>query len=436
MTRPTYIPATGTDREVMLRRIGADSIDDLFRDIPSSVALPDLDLAPPLSELDLQRALQQRAEASLDQSRALSFLGGRARRHFSPAVVDQVLLRGEFYTAYTPYQPEVAQGTLQVIFELQSMVSALTALDVTNAGMYDCATALAEGALMACRVTKREHVVALDSVAPSLLAVVRTYLEAQDIPLEVRPEAGDLSRSAALLVQHPTSLGLLDDPAPLAQAAHDAGALLVAVYDPISLGILAPPGDWGADIAVGEGQPLGIATSYGGPYLGLFSCRQDFLRQLPGRIAGETKDTQGRTGYVLTLQAREQHIRRERATSNVCTNTALMGLAATVYLGALGPEGLREQALACYHKAHYAADALAEVGIPRWRPDVPFFNEFVVMVPGSPAAVIDRLWRDHGILAGTDVSDRVPGGLLLAVTELHSRADIDRLASTLSEVLA
>jgi glycine dehydrogenase subunit 1 len=435
---PSYVPNTDADRQAMLEAIGVASIDDLFTDIPPTVRDPALNLADGEPELTLMRRLNRMASRNASAATHTSFLGGGAYHHFIPSVVNHMLLRGEFYTAYTPYQPEVAQGTLQAIFEFQSYISDLTAMDVTNAGMYDGATSLAEAALMACRLTGRHQVVALDTVSPHLLEVVRTYIAGQGIGLRtVSPDAVDLTdQDATLLVQHPNRFGYLEDVYRLQDQVRAAGALFVACYSPVSLGILAPPGDYDADIAVAEGHVFGTPVSFGGPFLGLFSCKEQFVRQMPGRIAGQTKDADGRTGYVLTLQAREQHIRRERATSNVCTNTALMALGATIHLAALGPQGLREVAEACYHKAHYLRDQIAT--IPGFDPvDSPlgFFNEFVVRCPVAPSGLLDAL-AERGFLGGFPVHDAIPNGLQIAVTELHTREELDAFAQALREVTA
>jgi len=362
-----------------------------------------------------------------------SFLGAGAYRHFIPSTVGHVVGRSEFYTAYTPYQPEISQGTLQTMFELQSMTCELTAMDVSNAGMYDGASALAEACLMACRVTGRERIAVHSSLNPSYLAVVRTYAHGPEIPVDVVDGEPLTGEHACLAVQQPSFLGALEDAQALSDAAHAAGALLIAAVNPISLGMLTPPGEYGADIAVAEGQPLGWPVNFGGPYLGLFACRNEYVRQMPGRIVGRTADMDGRTAYVLTLQTREQHIRRERATSNICTSQQLVGLAATVYLATVGKHGLRQIAEACYHKAHYAAALIGRIDGYRVEHALPFFNEFVLRCP-QPAAEVNRLLLERDIIGGLDVSERLDYGMLLCVTEMNTREEIERLAAALAEV--
>lgn len=429
-----YIPHTESDRQEMLRAIGVASISELFADLPQHLRDPVLHLPPPLSELELDREMRALAARNLSVQDYACFLGAGAYQHFIPSVVNHVLARGEFATSYTPYQAEISQGTLQSIFEYQSMICELTGMEVSNAGLYDGASTLAEAALMACRGTGRGRILLLDTVHPHYEAVVRTYVQSQGLEV-VSCAAEGLSLDegdACLVVQHPNFFGALEESAALSEAAHRAGALLVACVDPISLGLLKPPGAYGADIVVGEGQPLGTPLSFGGPYLGVFACRERYVRQMPGRLVGRTTDSQGRGGYVLTLQAREQHIRRERATSNVCTAEALVALAATVYLAALGPQGLRHVAALCYHKAHYAASRIAQLPGYSIALERPFFKEFVVRCPQPPAAINRRL-LERRIIGGLDVSYRFPQGMLLCVTEVHPREEIDRLVEALAE---
>jgi glycine dehydrogenase subunit 1 len=362
-----------------------------------------------------------------------SFIGGGAYRHFIPSTVGHVISRGEYYTAYTPYQPEISQGTLQTMFELQSMTCELMAMDVANAGMYDGASALAEACLMACRVTGRERIAVHSSVHPSYLAVVRTYAHGPGLAVDVVDGEPLTDAHACLAIQQPSFLGTLENARSLSDTAHAAGALLIAAVNPISLGLLNPPGEYGADIAVAEGQPLGWPVNFGGPYLGLFACRNEYIRQIPGRIVGRTTDMDGRTAYVLTLQTREQHIRRERATSNICTSQQLVGLAATVYLTTVGKHGLRQIAEACYHKAHYAAALISRIDGFQVDDAKPFYNEFVVRCP-LPAAEINRRLLERDIIGGLDVGDHVPNGMLLCVTEMNTRDEIERLTSALAEV--
>ena len=366
-----------------------------------------------------------------------SFLGAGSYHHFIPSIVKAIMTRGEFLTAYTPYQPEVSQGTLQVIFEFQTMISALYGMEVANAGMYDGATSVAEAVLMACRVTRRQQVIVADTVAPAYRQVIVTYCQAQGIAIDVVPAdqaaASVTEATAGVVVQYPNFYGSLEDLAGLGAAAHADGALLVVSADPLAMGMLRPPGEFGADIVTGEGQPIGIPPSFGGPYLGLFSCKQQYIRQMPSRLVGRTTDTEGRTGYVLTLQTREQHIRRERATSNICTNEALYALASSIYLAAMGRNGLRQVAELCYHKAHYAADTIGKLNGYSRPQSADFFQEFVVSCPVAPAEVNRRL-MERNILGGLDVSDRFDNGMLLCVTEMNSRADIDALVFALAEI--
>jgi glycine dehydrogenase subunit 1 len=374
------------------------------------------------------------------------FLGAGAYNHFVPSAVDQILRRAEFYTAYTPYQPEISQGTLQAIFEYQSLICALSGMDVANASHYDGGTALAEAALMAVAATRnRRTIVVAPSVNPQYRAVLRTYVQAAGIRIlgDERPDAttDDLlalvdNTTAALILQSPDFFGTLHDLKPLVERAHAAGALLVTHFDPIGLGLFQTPGEAGADIATAEGQPLGVGLSFGGPYLGIFTCNEKYVRKMPGRLAGATLDLNGQLGYVLTLQAREQHIRREHATSNICTNQGLMALAAAVYLGLVGRQGLRRLAELCYHRAHYAAAQIANVPGYAVVDRGPFFKEFVVRCP-RPVAEINAMLRERGIIGGYDLARDYPylgNAMLLCVTEMNSKADIDALVDTLKSI--
>jgi glycine dehydrogenase subunit 1 len=418
----------------MLERIGVASAAELFDDIPPQCRNPGMTLPPPLSELELQRELSQLAARNRPAGEMPCFLGAGAYRHFIPSVVDHVIRRGEFATSYTPYQPEISQGTLQAIFEFQSLVCELTGMDVANAGMYDGASALAEACLMAVRIKGRRRLALLSTLNPAYEQVVRTYAGGHDLAVDV-VEPGDAALTdehACLVVQQPNFFGYLEEATALAGKARQAGALYIVVPDPISLGMFRPPGDYGADIVVGEGQALGVPLSFGGPYVGLFACRSEHIRQMPGRLVGRTQDVDGRTGYVLTLQTREQHIRRERATSNICTNEQLVALAATVYLCAMGKQGLPQVAELCYHKSHYAAERIA--ALPGYSLPLAgaFFKEFVVRCPQPPREVNSAL-LERGIIGGLDVSERVENGLLLCVTEMNSRDEIDRLVAALEE---
>ena len=430
-----YIPNTDDDRRVMLDRIGVASVDALFDDIPEHCRNPGLLLPQPLSEQELVAELAGIAARNWSVAEMPCFLGGGAYRHFIPSVVDYVTRQGAFATAYTPYQPEISQGTLQSIFEFQSLVCELTGMDVANAGMYDGASALAEACLMAVRVTGRERLALLSTVNPRYRCIVQTYAEGHSLPVDiVTPKEISLTDDhACLVVQQPNFFGYFEDVAALEKQAHAAGALYIVVPDAISLGMFRPPGEYGADIVVAEGQPLGIPLSFGGPYVGLFAAKQDYVRQMPGRLVGRTKDVEGRTGYVLTLQTREQHIRRERATSNICSNEQLCALAATVYLCAMGRQGLRQVAELCYHKAHYAAEKVGELPGYSLPLTGDFFQEFIVSCPRPPAAINAEL-LERRIIGGLDVSDSIENGMLLCVTEVNTREEIDALVETLGEI--
>ncbi len=430
-----YLPNTPADIEAMLQKIGVRSFEELVSDIPPELrSQAEIKLPAGLSELQVRDRIESLARENMP---AISFLGGGVYDHYVPSAVDHILLRSEFYTAYTPYQAEVSQGTLQVIFEFQSLIAELTGLEVANASMYDGATALAEAGLMACNHTKRKRLVVSSLVNPNYRQVLRTYSRGLGIEVaEIRWNQGatdldDLKRqaegAAAVLVQHPNFLGFLESVEEMGRIAHQAGALFVVSVDPISLGLLKPPGAYGADIATGEGQPLGISLSYGGPYLGLLAARQTLLRLMPGRIVGLTNDVKGRQGLVLTMQAREQHIRREKATSNICSNEALCALAATVYLSLLGKSGFRRVAELCLQKAHYLAGRLP----PAF--DRPFFREFPVKIGSDLKQRMEEIQR-QGILPGLDLGRYYPeleGHLLIALTEKRTQEQMDRLAAGL-----
>ena len=440
----------------MLATLGVNTIDELFADIPDEFRNPSLALPSPMSELEVQQELSSLASKNRALGSGPSFLGAGSYNHFIPAIVKALMTRGEFLTAYTPYQAEASQGTLQVIYEFQTLISNLYGMEVANAGMYDGATSLAEGVLMACRVTRRSHVAVADTLSPYYRQVIEAYCQAQGLELHTvsTGQAPSLDQeTACLVVQYPNFYGYIEDMAGLTEAAHSQGALLVVSADPMAMGMFQPPGHYGADIVTGEGQPLGIPASFGGPYVGLFATKQEYIRQMPSRLSGRTVDNQGRTGYVLTLQTREQHIRRERATSNICTNEALYALASTIYLAALGKQGLRQVAELCYQKAHYAAGRIAQLPGYSLPFQGTFFQEFVVSCPTSPSDINRRL-LDQNILSGLNISEafsNVPplergttGGssphsaestnaMLLCVTEMNSRQEIDALVEALSE---
>jgi glycine dehydrogenase subunit 1 len=445
-----FIPHTSADREAMLRTIGVERIEDLFEDVPAAYLFPDLALPAALTEMEIMAELQDLARANETTRELACFLGAGVYNHYIPAAEDAILRRGEFFTAYTPYQPEISQGTLQAIFEYQSLVAGLTGMDVSNASHYDGATAVAEAVNMAYHHFrgKRPKVVLSPALHPEYRATVRTYTHGSDVILVGDEAEADLSAgpeallprldetTGLVVVQYPDFFGRVYDYTALAEAVHQAGALLAVSVYPLALGLLKPPGDFGADIVTGEGQSLGIPLSYGGPYLGLFATRTEYVRRMSGRLVGETVDSRGQRAYVLTLTAREQHIRRERATSNICTNQGLMALAATVYLSLVGRHGLRKVAELNYQKAHYAARGIASVpGFELWS-DQTFFNEFVVRCP-RPAAEINERLLEHDILGGYDLGQAYPGledCLLVAVTEMNTRTDIDLLVETLEEV--
>jgi glycine dehydrogenase subunit 1 len=439
-----YGPHTPEDRASMLAAIGVASVDDLFADIPPSLRASGLKLPGPESEVDLSDWL--RTLADRNRVDLVSFLGAGAYRHFVPAVVDQLLLRGEFYTAYTPYQPEISQGTLQTIYEYQSLLAELTGLDVVSASHYDGATATAESALMACRATRRQRILISRGVHPHYRQTVCTYfggasLEADEIPLVADgPAAGttdlvalermlaDADRPVAgVVVANPSFLGLLEPMAEIGSVAHAAGALFVSVVEPVSLAVLASPGEYGADIAAGEGQSLGIPLAFGGPYLGILACRDALVRQIPGRLIGLTSDVDGRRAFVMTLRAREQDIRREKASSNICTNQALCALATAIYLASIGPHGLRDVAALGAARAAELERALAEAGAPRLHPG-PYLNEFAVRVPN--AGEVHRRLLDRGVLAGLPLARIEPAdpsladAVLVCATEVTKPAEI------------
>ena len=430
-----YIPNTSDEKIAMLKTIGVNAADELFKDIPAGFGNDLSSLPSGLSEIELYREMQILSERNMNQSQLASFLGGGAYRHFIPSVVRHVTGIGELATAYTPYQPEVSQGTLQITYEFQSLVSQLMEMDVSNAGMYDGATSTAEAALMACRIKDRNSICVLDTVSPTQLEVIRTYTEPQGLTVYTTdhkdPRIGQ--DTACLIIQHPNFYGYLEQMENLKAITQQNDVLMIVSTDPIFLGMFKSPGPLGADIAVAEGQPLGISLSYGGPYVGLFTCKTEFLRQMPGRIVGKTVDTTGKEGYVLTLQTREQHIRREKATSNICTSEALICTAIVAYLACIGKNGLKHIAESTYHKAHYAASLISEIHGYSLPTNELFFREFVVECPVNPKTIKATL-LNKGILAGIDVSDRFNNGLMISVTEMNTKEEIERLAKELSKI--
>ena len=429
-----YLPTTEDDRAAMLQAIGAADLDDLFADIPADYRNPTLDLPGPLSELELRREMEAYASRNRHAGEYACFLGAGAYNHFAPSVVRAIISRGEFLTSYTPYQPEISQGTLQVTYEFQSMICSIYEMEVANAGLYDGASALAEAALMACRVTGRTLIGACNTLSPAYREVLETYCVPQGLEIStIDPEATELNTQTACLVsQYPNFFGQLEDLARYRRMSDAVAALMLVSADPVAMAMLKPPGAFGADIVTGEGQALGLPPSFGGPYVGLFSTRQALLRQMPGRLAGRTADRDGRPGFVLTLSTREQHIRRERATSNICTNQALMALAATVYTSALGKRGLRQVAEQAYHKAHYAADRIASLPGYSLPLQGTFAFEFPITCPALPRDINTHL-LEHGIIGGLDIGDRFPNGMLLCVTEVNTKEEIDALVDALAE---
>ena len=445
-----YIPNSPDERAEMLRQIGVASIEHLFDSIPEDLRLRDhLNVPAAQSEIELLKKFDDLAVRNPAANR-VSFLGGGAYSHYIPTVVDHLISRSEFFTAYTPYQPEISQGTLQAIFEFQTLVCQLTGMDVANASMYDGSTALAEAVLMAERVTKRSKVIASSGVHPQYLEVAHTYVQHAGIelqhasfdnatgqtPLEAFNSLDD--SVAAIVVQSPNFFGVIEDLAPLAEKAHSVGALLiVAVTEGMSFGLLRSPGACGADIVIAEGQSFGVPLSFGGPYVGLFATRDKYARQIPGRLVGEAYDKKGRRGFVLTLATREQHIRREKATSNICTNEGLIALASTIYLETMGRRGVQEVAAQCAHKAHYAAAKIATLAGYSLVFSAPFFNEFTVSAPIAATSLLDRLAREKEIDGGIALSrfdQKRANDFLVCVTEVNTRNQIDDLVEGLREL--
>lgn len=447
-----YVPNTDEDRQAMLEAIGVGSIDELFEMIPSDLHLGRaLDLPPAMGELELTSHVGELAAQNVPASQRACFLGAGSYDHFIPSVVDFVASRSEFYTSYTPYQAEASQGNLKAFFEYQTLITQLTGMDVSNASLYDGAGAAAEAVLMACNVTRRHgKVVVSSAVHPEYRQVLSTYLENVETELVTLDAPDGVTSASALdavvddntacvLVQHPNFFGCLEEVENLASVAHAKGAALIVSVDPISLGILKRPGDYGADIVVAEGQALGTPLSYGGPYLGILACGEKYLRRMPGRLVGETVDRRDRRCWVLTLQTREQHIRRAKATSNICTNQGLLALRATVYLSAMGPQGLRSTAGLCLKKARYAMNEWTGEGLLQPAFASPTFKEFVLRVPQGRIDKLLSAASDQGIMAGVPLGCWYPqleDCLLLAVTEKRTKAEIDRMTAIVRSVLA
>ncbi len=446
-----YVPHTDLERRAMLDAIGVQQLEELFQDIPARFRYPRLDLPAPLSEMEILQELQFLAALNLNANTTPTFLGAGAYRHWVPSVVDYVISRGEFYTAYTPYQAEVSQGTLQAIFEYESMICDLTGMEVANASHYDGATAAAEAVIQAYNVfrKKRAKIVLAPTVHPHYRQVIHTYTQGMGLHIvggdDPTTSVEQLvamvdEETACLILQTPDFLGQLHDLSGVADSvhAHGKGTLLAVIVNPISLGLLKPPGNDGADIVLGEGQPLGLGLNYGGPYLGFYATRAEYVRQMAGRVVGKTVDVAGQEGYVMTLTTREQHIRRDKATSNICSNEGLMALAATVYMAALGKHGLRKIAELNYHKAHYAADMINALTGFSVVQDRPFFNEFMVRCPAPVGEINDFLLNDLEeveIIGGYDLAQvypRLKNHMLVAVTEMNSRHEIELFAEALN----
>jgi glycine dehydrogenase subunit 1 len=437
-----FAPHTDEDVREMLAACGLSSLDDLFAHLPAGVRLDrPLDILEGVSEMELVDDLRRLAGRNRNVDDVVCFAGGGAYDHYVPAMVWALAGRSELYTSYTPYQPELSQGVLQALFEYQSMICELTGLDVSNASLYDGPTALVEAVHMATGATRRQRVLVSGEMDQRYIDTLMTYGTGEHYRIELLDhdggltlfydEAHEIADVAAIVVQHPNKWGNLDPPR--SRAAHEVGARSIQVFDPLSLGVLKSPAELGADIAVAEGQVLGNHLNYGGPYLGIIAARMQDVRRMPGRIAGETTDVEGKRGYVLTLQAREQHIRREKATSNICTNQTLMAVAATVYLAWLGPQGLRELGEQCLAKAHYTAERLSSISGLELGTDQEFFKEFPVMLPEELSAEeVQRRLLDRGFLVGPELD----GGLLVAVTERRTREEIDRFVKAFEEAVS
>ncbi|MGC8594509.1 MAG: aminomethyl-transferring glycine dehydrogenase subunit GcvPA [Candidatus Kryptoniota bacterium] len=442
----TFYPNTDEDRREMLKTIGITQFEELIREIPDEIRLKgDLKIPEAMSELEVLAHLSSLAKKNISTSDFISFLGAGAYDHFVPSVIGAILNRSEYYTAYTPYQAEVSQGTLQAIYEYQTMVCRLTGMDVSNASMYDAGSAMAEAALLSAGYTGRKKIIVAHPVNPFYVQVVKTYCHGQGFEVVEVPsargvvDAGAVERiiddkTASLIVQLPSFLGTLSEMLSLSELVHSKGSILIVDVNPISLGILKPPSEYGADVVVGEGQPLGIQQNFGGPFLGIFAVKEFLIRRIPGRLAGVTVDADGERGFVLTLQTREQQIRRERATSNICTNEGLMMLASTIYMSLLGKEGIREVALQSTANAHYLADQISKIPGYKIKYHQPFFNEFLVTTPVAPSSIIDAGLKEN-FLAGVDISvlDPSESGLLVAVTEKRKRTEIDAFVKFLKK---
>jgi glycine dehydrogenase subunit 1 len=435
-----YLSHSDDDRKALMDAIGVASVEELLTSIPDNLRLHEpLNLPSPISEVELRREFAEMAAAN--RTDLVNFMGGGASEHYIPSALDALASRSEFVTAYTPYQAEVSQGTLQVIYEFQSMICELTGMDAANASLYDGGSALAEAAFLAAAATRKSKIVVSKSVNPRYRQVLATTVRGSDLRIEevgIDDGVTDLDQlrqavdddTAAVMTAHPNFLGFLEPVEEIVEICHAKKALASVSVDPVSLSLLQPPGDYGVDIVTGEGQPLGIPLSFGGPYLGFFAVRKPLVRRMPGRLAGATTDTKGRKGYVLTMQTREQHIRRDKATSNICTNQALCALRATIYLALLGKEGFRMIGELCLQKSHYLADRLKEIPGVSLVSSQPFFREFAIQTP-KPGKAVVTLLKDKGFLIGPVLDDLDVGveqGLLVSVTELRTKQEMDDLA--------
>ena len=431
MTNSPYIPSTEDDKQQMLKTIGVSSFEELLSDVPKKHLQPTLNLKEALSEQELTEFFQLLSNNNFSSTTITSYMGGGAYNHYIPSTVKAMIQRGEFLTSYTPYQPEASQGTLQVGFEFQSMIAQLFDMEVCNAGMYDGPTALAEAALMACRIKRNNNVIIHESVSEKTLDVLRSYSKWQDINLLRYDDVNlqDDNEYGCLLVQSPNYIGEIEDVEKLAEEIHNRNGLIIQHTYPISLGMLKPPGQLNVDISTAEGQPLGVPVSFGGPFIGILTCKKEFIRQLPGRIIGQTVDKNNKISYALTLQTREQHIRRESATSNICTSTQLIGLMVAVYLATMGPEGIKSIAETCYHRAHYFAEKLNNIEGLRLISDN-FFNEFVIESE-IDLSKMNKILQENNIEGGIDISDKKSKKILFAVTELNSPEIINKTINLL-----
>ena len=441
-----YIPNTPDVEKEILQEIGVTSFDELISNIPQKFrSACDVNLPPPLSELEVVKLLKGISSKNISSENYVSFLGGGVYDHYIPPVIDFLIARSEFYTAYTPYQPEVSQGTLQSIYEYQSLICGLMGMDISNASLYDGATATAEAIFMACNVTRRSKAVISKLINPFYFEVLKTYLENRGVEIEVLQEKegqtdfseleGKIKGSACLVVQSPNFFGVIEELDGLKETLESSGSLFIMIVDPISLGVLKSPGEYGTDIAVAEGQSLGIHQSFGGPFLGIIAARKDFIRNMPGRIAGMTEDAEGKRAFTLVLQTREQHIRRERATSNICTNQALMALSACIFLSLVGKKGIRKLAELCVQKSHYLSDRVSELKGFELVYRRPFFKEFVVSTPVRAMKIVEA-GLEEGFFPGVVLGDFYPkreNQLLIAVTEKRSMEELDSFVNFLKK---